>query len=235
MPEITRPILHDFLAGVDPTGTHTFQYGMQDEQTAGGSKARQLVNTAGGVLGGAAIIPAAIGGVVGGVKGLATGKGGVGSRLAYAGKSAFTGAKQPYMNLVEGLRGRSLLKGIQHGVPLTPKQRGAAKSLAGRMVPTQFASMPGARETAHKAVLQGLEGASPQQLAEARRFVGGEVAAGAGALGLSGLINSLSAHQQYAKGQTSQQEMVRQFAPQMQKTSAFLSGARTAFSEYKIL
>ena len=81
MPEITRPILHDFLAGVDPTGTHTFQYGMQDEQAAGGSKA----------------------------------------------------------------------------------------------------------------------------------------------------------HQQYAKGQTSQQEMVRQFAPKMQKTSAFLSGARKSFSEYKIL
>ena len=59
-----RSYLKDFMAGVDPTGTYTTEYGMADVGTDTNNTARQMTGVAGGVLGGGLVIPSAISGIM---------------------------------------------------------------------------------------------------------------------------------------------------------------------------
>lgn len=192
-----RSYMADFMAGVDPTGTSTFQYGMEDARKGQSSQARRLVGAAGGVLGGAAAIPAAVGGTVGGVKGFLMGKGGLKQRLLSAGKGLLSGAHRPYSSIYRGVQANRALAAHEAGKMLNPQQ---AKHLE-RFVHSQLPqSMSYAAKIDPRAVQQGLKKLNPQQLSNVRRELGGEIGAGAAALGLSGAISGGSAYMQYAKG-----------------------------------
>lgn len=203
-----RSYTKDFMAGVDPTGTSTFQYGMQDTQHGGPSRARQMMNTAGGVIGGAAVIPAAVGGTVGALKGFAMGQGGLGRRLMAAGKGAATGAIDPYKKLYQGTMARQALVAHQAGKELTGRQAGHL----GRFVEGQIPGGLIKTKLSPQQVRSGLQGMSPKAISEARRQMTGEIAGGAGALGLSGAISGGSAYMQYGKGAKTQESVNQQLA-----------------------
>ena len=218
-----RSYASDFLAGIDPTGTATFQYGMQDAKGYGaGSGARRALNTAGGVLGGAAVMPAAVGGVIGGIKGLAMGRGGLKQRLISAGKGALSGAKSPYQKLYRGVQANRALGAHQAGRALSDKQVGHLSKFVKGMDPTGL--MP--KGTPNAAQVRGYLQRTPDKaVSEIRRHMGGELAAGAGALGLSGIISGGSAYKQYGKGVQTQQDVDRQIH-QARKTAADQAYAR---------
>lgn len=191
-----RSYWSDFAGGVDPTGTHTFQYGMEDARKGESSGLRRAVGTTGGILGGAAVVPAAAGGLIGGLKGFAMGRGGIRQRLTSAGRGAFTGAKAPYSSLYRGIQANKALAARQAGKALTPRQAKNVHKFVAQQVPGGLPK--GVVDPSRVQSAMGMM--NPQQLSEARRHMGGELAAGAGALGLSGLISGGSAYAQYGKG-----------------------------------
>lgn len=204
-----RGLMSDFWGGVDPTGTKTFQYGMQDAQRGKPSGLRRAVGAAGGVVGGAAVIPAAVGGTVGALKGFAAGKGGIARRLLSAGREALSGATKPYTSLYHGVRGRGALAAHQAGKKLTQSQAGSLQKLVREASPLAAATKGKLTAAQTQAALRGF---TPEQLASAQRTLSGELAGGAGALGLSGLISGGSAYMQYGKGAKTQQDVNRQLA-----------------------
>lgn len=215
MPE--RSYMKDFLAGVDPTGTKTFQYGQEDAQQGERSGARRAVGTAGGLLGGAAVIPAAVGGAVGGVKGLLMGRGNWKTRLLGAGRGFVSGAKKPYTSLYHGVQANRALAAHQAGKTLKPRQ---AKQLERFVQESLPHSVTSSGKVSPKMVQEGMTRLNPQQLASVRRELGGEVGAGAAALGLSGAISGGSAYAQYGKGGTTG-EQLRQSRVPLSKVSHF--------------
>jgi len=61
-----RSALKDALAGVDPTGTYTFRYGIDDAgKSAAHQKRRRRMGVAGGIVGGTLAVPSAISGAIG--------------------------------------------------------------------------------------------------------------------------------------------------------------------------
>lgn len=193
----------DFLAGVDPTGTKTFQYGMQDERQGKASPLRRAVGTAGGVAGGIAAIPLAVGGTVGGIRGFAMGQGGIGRRLLSAGRGALSGAVKPYQQLYRGTRARGALSAHRAGKQLTSSQASHLQ----KFVKTQLPEGLGAAQITPGRVQTALRAMSPEQTAWAQRQLSGELAQGAGALGLSGAISGGSAYMQYGKGAKTEQNI----------------------------
>lgn len=202
-----RGLMSDFMGGVDPTGTSTFQYGMQDAKNGGPSGVRRAVGAVGGVVGGAAVIPAAVGGTVGAIKGFAATRGGIGKRLIGAGSSMLSGAVKPYTSLYHGMRGKGALAAHRAGRNLTKGQAGSLQKLVKGHVPL------GASGGLNPAETQGLlRRMSREQIEGAQRKLTGEIAGGAGALGLSGAISGGSAYMQYGKGAKTQQSVNRQLA-----------------------
>jgi len=211
-----RSYAHDFLAGVDPTGTSTFQYGMEDAHAGESSGLRRGVGALGGTLGGAAIVPGAVGGTVGGIKGLLMGKGNWRQRLLSGGAGFLRGAKQPYTSLYKGVRANRALGAHQAGKVLSPQQ---AKNLE-RYVHGQLPqSLAYSQKVNPKTVQETLKRLTPEQLAGVRRELGGEIGSGAAALGLSGLISGGSAYMQYGKGGLTG-DRLREANMPMHKTSA---------------
>lgn len=198
-----RSVLKDFVGGIDPTGGATFQYGMTDyekPQHASPSLAR-AAGTAGGLVGGALVIPSAIGGLIGGVKGFGGG-GGMGARLARAGRGFVSGAKQPIKMPIDVIRSRKALaqmrtKGIGS---LTDSQlsamRGVASGLPGG------ALLEKANPTMMRAGLRSIRataGDIPFEFADKQLKSG--LASGIATLGTSGALGAGSAYLQYGKGQ----------------------------------
>lgn len=202
---MARSLASDFMAGVDPTGTRTFQYGMNDAQAGGPSGLRRTVGTVGGVVGGALAIPAAVGGTVGAIKGFAMGQGGMKGRLLSAGKEMLSGAVRPYSSLYHGAVARGGLAAHQAGKAITPRQATSMQRFAGQVSP-----VGGASNLSRRQIQAGLHTMNPAQISEMRRRIGGELAGGAGALGLSGVISGASANLQYSKGARTQQDINRQ-------------------------
>ncbi len=227
-----RGYINDFLGGVDPTGTRTFQYGMEDARQHGQSSGlRRAIGTAGGVVGGAAVIPAAVGGTIGGVKGFLMGRGGVRGRLVSAGKGFLSGAKKPYTQLYQGVKANSALAAQQAGRKLTPGQANSLQRFAKTQLPDSVTKGVGLRP---KMVQRGISRMSPQQVAGVRRELGGEIGAGAAALGLSGAISGVSAHTQYGKGARTGTELRKADVP-MQKTSMYYAhGFRDTLALFNI-
>lgn len=200
--KVARSLMKDFMAGVDPTGTRTFQYGMEDTAKGKPSSVRRAVGTAGGVVGGAAAVPAAVGGVVGAIKGFALGKG-KGGRLMGALKGAKSGAIKPYTSLFRGVRARRALQAQQAGKKLTERQVGDLSRFAGEHIPVGGEKM-------QQAVRRGVQRMTPEMAGEASKRLSGEIAGGGAALGLSGLVGGGSAYMQYGKGAKTQQSVNRQ-------------------------
>jgi len=96
-----------FFAGFDPTGTATFDL----SQRARRHGAHLASGFAGGIVGGATILPSAVTGAMGAVSGFSKMKGGVGARLL-GGLAGFArGAVMPYKQLYHGTKALKVLKG----------------------------------------------------------------------------------------------------------------------------
>ena len=171
-----RTILKDFLAGVDPTGTKTFQYGIQDAPVSEGeAKARRTIGTVGGVVGGAGLIPAAAGGVIGGVNGLARGG------LRGGARGFVQGAVSPYTSIYRGARAYGSLGRMGAGQAISKAEKANLVKMVGEVPGAGFVSkilggLHRGAETA-SAAGKGLEGA-----AGAARGVAGSAAGAAKAV-----------------------------------------------------
>jgi len=211
-----RSYLNDFLAGVDPTGTRTFQYGMEDAHAGESSGLRRGIGAVGGTLGGAAVVPGLVGGTVGGIKGLLMGKGNWKQRLLSGGTGFLGGAKKPYTSIYKSMRANKALAAHSSGKVLDPKQ---AKNLE-RYIHGQLPqSLSYGQKISPEVVQQTLKKLSPKQLSGVRRELGGEIGSGAAALGLSGLVSGGSAYMQYGKGGLTG-DRLREAGMPMHKTSA---------------
>lgn len=220
--------MKDFLAGVDPTGTKTFQYGQEDALQGQRSGARRAVGTVGGLLGGAAVMPAAIGGVIGGVKGGLLDRGGIKGRALGALQGMWSGAKQPYTSLYRGVQANRALAAHQAGKVLNPRQAQHLQRFVESSVPAGMGAAVG--KISPQAIQQGLSQLSPQAMQQVRRQMGAEIGGGAAALGLSGLVSGGSAYMQYPKGGDTG-EQIRQ----LQKTSAYQQGAYSVLRALNLL
>lgn len=104
-----RSYLKDFAAGVDPTGTRTFHYGMEDARAGKSSRLREATGTLGGAVGGATIVPAVVSGIIEGAKGARSG----GWRGAAMG--AAKGTYKPFQQIIRAARGARTLGKIRAG------------------------------------------------------------------------------------------------------------------------
>jgi hypothetical protein len=129
-------LAQDFVAGMDPFGTFTGGYGQRNQQAGISENQHRLksgVSTAGGLLGGAVIIPGAIGGIIEGARGVVTAKGGVGARLSAGIRGAATGATEPFSALRDAVVARKGLRKIREGAEATPAQLAALRETMGNV------------------------------------------------------------------------------------------------------
>jgi len=130
--------LQDFLAGVDPFGLWSAQYGTQAERAGlseGEHALKRGLGTVGGIMGGAIGIPSGISGLLGAASGFAEAKGGLGARLSGALSGGIAGAKHPLKSLAAAGRSRQALNRISvSGGTLTPKELDSVKFI-GRQIP----------------------------------------------------------------------------------------------------
>lgn len=95
-----------FFAGFDPTGTKTFALSQDSKR----HKAHQISGLAGGLIGGATIIPSAVTGAIGAIRGFASSRGGSRTRIVGAARGFGKGAIAPYKQLYHGIKGTKALK-----------------------------------------------------------------------------------------------------------------------------
>lgn len=145
--------LKDFAAGVDPFGLYTNALG-RDAEAARLSdeehRIKRTLGTAGGFVGGAAILPSAISGLSGGLQGMSNARGGLGARLASGAAGAMDGAKKPFRAVIDGRRAiKGLSRVSEGGGEFTPQE---LKSLG-------FAVGNVPMGTVHRGTLQGVDAA----------------------------------------------------------------------------
>lgn len=186
-----RSLLKDFMGGVDPTGSKTFQYGMEDTgRSPAQSALRRGVGTAGGLLGGAIAVPAAIGGVIGAAQGASRGLGGI---LG----GAWRGAYSPFAKLYRGVRAKKMVSGLRKGVAPSKGQLQSAHNMVGLEPLVKDPEM----------VSDVYSMLSPKQRGIIDRHVSSQVTRGLSGIGLSGLVGGGSAYLQYGKGKSIGQVM----------------------------
>jgi len=108
----------DFLAGLDPFGAWTNEYGLRAERadlSEGEHALKRGIGTAGGVVGGSLLVPSAIYGVENAMKGFAGARGGMGRRLGEALSAGVKGFKQPVKSVIEGRKARKGLSRVADG------------------------------------------------------------------------------------------------------------------------
>ena len=206
--KISRSYLKDFAAGVDPTGTKTFGYGMKDAPVsqAEASK-RRAVGVAGGILGGATVVPSAVSGIIGGMKNIKRGP------IAMA-RGFGQGAISPYQKLYRAGRGERALKQLHETGHVTPSQA----EMLGKVMPGDprlTRVMTGDKTYMEKAKgLLGRKSQTMEDLEAMRRLAVNHPglidslrakirAKGINALsgmGISGTVGGGSAYLQYGKG-----------------------------------
>ena len=96
----------DFVAGMDPFGIKTTQYGQQAQRRKESEVkhgVRRGVGTIGGLAGGAVLVPSAITGLVGGIQGAPGGVRGIARGFAQ-------GAASPIRGLVRGKSAKEAIK-----------------------------------------------------------------------------------------------------------------------------
>jgi hypothetical protein len=208
----------EFAAGVDPFGIWSGRYGQEAQRegiSEGKHKARQLVGTAGGVLGGGLLVPSAISGIMGAVGGA---KGGLGG----AARGFVKGFKKPVGSLVQAGRARGLLRraaksgsavaskaegkalrGLAEQVPvgdLAAAARGQGKGVAGLAAKAKE-TIPELLQAGQGGLRISAEHAAPVQAAlkaPIRKAVTG--------VGLGGAVGGLGAYAQYGKGRQAEKE-----------------------------
>lgn len=210
----------DFVGGMDPFGTLTSGYGQKAEQAGLSGKEHALragITTAGGVAGGALLVPSGISGVSSGATALMTTPGGVGKRLAAGGRAFAQGAKAPIGGLVEGFRARrALVRASKGATSFTPKEQLALGNLGkqvtvgdlGRALPTnpQRDTIDYLSQTA-QAIGEGkapaailFSGLAQKALPQVDKALGGGIAG----LGLGGAVGGFGGLAQYQKGRSAE-------------------------------
>jgi len=178
-----RSYVRDFVGGVDPTGGATFSYGVQDaDATKREALKRRTTSAVGGVVGGATVIPAALGGVVGAVRGSRRGL-----RSAAAGFAK--GTTEPFADLYHARRASSGLKGAASGKALSKKHIKSLDHLSG-----------GKMGDVGKHLADRASGdAGKRVAAEAAEVVGDKYRDAMTGIGVSAGVGGVSAHLQYDK------------------------------------
>lgn len=183
--KIARTYAADFLAGVDPTGTITSNYGIRDAgKTQAEQNRRKWTGVAGGVVGGGVLIPGLVGGVGGAVTGAA--KGGVRGAM----RGAVEGAQKPFKQVFHAVRAQGGLNRMaRQGGTLTEAQKDSLNYLSGS-------------NNAGWMNLAGRLGLGRQVARGAQEQVGRGLQEGLSGIGLSAAVGSGSALMQYNKGVT---------------------------------
>lgn len=203
----------DFMAGVDPTGTFTTSYGVEDTDEGGlGAAARGATGVAGGLLGGGLLVPSTIYGLINAPAGYAQGK------LPGAAKGFWRGFKYPVQSVYRGIKGsRALSRAPKEG--LTPEEVKLFKSMSeesnlpyyqqlleGRM-PSKAKGVVGEMAEAEKQRLlaegmtaQEYKALPPEMREGAKEHLQSELGLGASQIGMAGAVGGGSAGLQYAKG-----------------------------------
>ena len=200
-----RSYLKDFMAGVDPTGTYTTEYGMADVGTDTNNTARQMSGVAGGVLGGGLVIPSAISGIM---------NMGKGTGLKGKARAFGQGFIDPVRQISHGFKAKKILKNAPEAgisqpdahflrgkiMDVTPEGlrprfmeeiRGTPEGLRSRLMeekaktfltPEEFRAIP-------KETVGGIN-----------QFIDDEMKSTAAGMGLGGAFSAGSAYAQYGKG-----------------------------------
>ena len=184
-----RSHMADFMAGVDPTGTKTFHYGMEDARAGRSSGVRRTVGTVGGLVGGATIVPSVVSSIIEGIKGGRSG----GVRGAAVG--AAKGTYKPFLEIVRAARGTRTLGKLTSGKAISQSEVANLKELAKRGDP---ALAPLVEAEALYAVANRPEG--KKVLERARKFLGDRTMDVSSAIALSAALAGASANLQYRKG-----------------------------------
>ena len=197
-----RSLMSDFVAGVDPTGTKTLQYGIQDANSSKGrSNLRRTLGVTGGLLAGALLVPSAIFGLIKGGKGLIRNKG-VLNRLRGGIIGLGRGFVKPYGDVYHGFKSRNYLKAIQAGKPIPStgeaSMRKLVKARFGMLPPdiSQQVTGPGMTQR-----LQWLAKNKPGQYRGLLSETTGSLGSTLAFMGLGGAVNAGSALAQYNLGQ----------------------------------
>lgn len=234
----------DFVGGVDPFGTWTSGLAQQAEQRGASDnthRVRRAVATAGGVVGGATVVPAGIGGIIGGVKGFAQAGGGVRQRLSAAGTGAVEGATKPFRLLHSARQAEHMMADVaaNGSRALTSAERahlatvarhtpiGAVGSVAARGVspmnttPAEVLQMArDARATAQGHLTPTAARALAPHVSQARQT-------GTSQLLLGGGVGGLGAYVQYGKGRAAEQEFQQRAAAPMRKAAEHVDAPQT--------
>ena len=190
-----RSYVKDFLAGVDPTGTKTFQYGMSDAKAPKKeTSTRRAIGTAGGLLGGSLAVPSVISGLIGGGSGLASGG------LRGAASGFVKGLHKPF-----SMPARAFRSQLAFGNALMGKQvsKGGARSVASLL--KDLGKVPA--KDVKKVNPKIIENLPPQALYQGLTTTRGELGKGLATLGLSGGIGGTAAYLQYGKGHQTGKKM----------------------------
>lgn len=189
----------DFMGGVDPTGLYTFNSAKRNAQKDISGKrhdAHRAVATAGGVIGGGALLAPAISGTIDAIRGGFSTKGGIRKRLLGAGKGFISGFKEPFQQIRHGIGGgRNLRKGNLSGAAENIKyfanqHTDAAKSLGlnpSQRVGEHLFGKVDRSALADKMTTEGYKGLS--------------------SLGMSGGISGAAAYLQYGGGRSTGDEI----------------------------
>lgn len=210
--KVGRFIGKDFMAGVDPTGTYTTSYGIEDADTTGATPwVRGAAGVTGGLIGGGLFVPSAISGLVSAPGGYAAGK------LPGMARSFWQGFKAPIQGVYQGARSaRALGRASKKG--LTPKEVSLLHNVSGGEV-SNMAEMvqphvpqqvsQGISDALNKKVqhyaTHGMTAKQYNKIPQAARehatdTVKSQLGVGLSTLGLAGTIGAGSAGVQYAKG-----------------------------------
>ena len=204
-----RTYLGDFVSGMNPVGATVLEHGLEDVKR-GASKEeqnkRRMAATAGGLLGGALLVPLLAGGVAGGVRGMMRAP-----HVRSALRGAVHGATMPFRKIGEGIRVRKTMAKIEQGVKLDDKDvktmRGVASSLApGPLRRDVMKKLDPTFDKVTAKDMNSLLGLVPRDLqVKGARHIGERGAeralAGLGVLGLGTTIGGANAFVQYGRGQ----------------------------------
>lgn len=194
-----RSIVKDFLAGVDPVGIKTTQYGEQDARAGKHSPVRAAVGAVGGVIGGGIAVPSAIFGVIGASKGLIAGKG-LSGKLIGAGNGFVTGFKRPVTELYHAHKATSAIGRVRAGgASISGAERESMKRVARSVNLGSF-------ETAKATFLGGgggriwMNGPRARLLESAHSAAKSKLREVQSGLALGGAVGGVSAALQYYRG-----------------------------------
>jgi hypothetical protein len=203
-----RSLAKDFLAGVDPTGTKTFDYGLADHDVSNQEASlRSAVGIIGGVLGGAITVPAGISGAIGAGQAFGKARGGIGSRLAAVPGGFLYGAKKPFSQLYHASRASNVIgKARSSGAAaLTDADLGRLKKFKELAIPSDLNTVRGSNvisglTESPQIMRKAISAMRPDELAALQSSIKGEATAAGLGLGLSGVIGGGSAGLQYSRG-----------------------------------